>query len=553
MADGSDQPIAFASRSLSKAEKGYAHLDKEGLAIVFGVKKFHHYLFGRKFTICSDHKPLQYIFSASRPTPSLASARIQRWVLTLSAYNYQIQYKPGKDNSNADVLSRLPLPDSQQSVPLPGETILLMNMLENSPVSATQIRTWTINDPVLSRVRNLVLQGWIDTTDEHLQPYQRRKDELSVHTGCVLLGRRVVVPPAGHKRVMEELHQGHPGINRMKGLARGFVWWPGMDQQLENMVKSCPSYQVNQKPPAVAPLYPWEWPQRPWTRLHIDYAGPFQGKMFLITVNAYSKWIDAQVVNAATSFTTVEHLRTLFATHGIPSIIVSDNGSPFTSSEFAEFTKKNGIRHVKVSTYHPSSNRMAERAVRTFKEGMKKLGNSQSIQCRMARVLFQYRITPHSTTGVSPAELLMGQRIRSHLDLVQPNLSNQVELKQEAQKQYHDRHAKSRVFELGNKVFVKNPSSGPPWLSGDIIQIRGPVSYTVKLSDGRIMRKHVDQIRERTVTVDEPKDESFDDFWSAPPAVSHNDAQDTSRTTGPPLRRSTRVRCPPRRYPDQYV
>ena len=108
MKNGSDQPIAFASRSLSKAEKGYAHLDKEGLAIVFGVKKFHQYL----FAICSDHKPLQYIFSATRPTPSQASARIQRWALTLSAYNYHIQYKPGKDNSNADVLSRLPLLES---------------------------------------------------------------------------------------------------------------------------------------------------------------------------------------------------------------------------------------------------------------------------------------------------------------------------------------------------------------------------------------------------------------------------------------------------------
>ena len=317
-------------------------------------------------------------------------------------------YEPLKWPVGLKGLSRLPLPDSPQLVPLPGETILLMDTLESSPVSATQIRTWTTNDLVLSRVRNLALQGWIDTTDEQLQPYQRHKDELSVHTGCVLLGSRVVVPPAGHKQVMEELHQGYPGINRMKGLARGFVWWPGMDQQLENMVKSCPSCQVNQKSPAVAPLHPWEWPQHPWARLHVDYAGPFQGKMFLITVDAYSKWIDAQVVNAATSFNTIEHLiRTLFATHSIPSVIVSDNGSTFTSSEFAEFTKKNGIRHVKVSTYHPSSNGMAERAVRTFKEGIKKLGNSQSLQCCMARVLFQYRITPHSMMGVSPAELLM--------------------------------------------------------------------------------------------------------------------------------------------------
>lgn len=105
----------------------------------------------------------------------------------------------------------------------------------------------------------------------------------------VVIGSHIVVPPAGRNKVMEELHQGHPGITRIKGLARGFVWWPSMDTDLENMVKSCPNCQVNQKSPSVAPLHPWEWPQCPWTRLHIDYAGPFLGKMFLITVNAYSK------------------------------------------------------------------------------------------------------------------------------------------------------------------------------------------------------------------------------------------------------------------------
>ena len=109
--DETEKPIAFASRTLAAAEWKYAHIEKEGLAVVFGVKKFHFYLFGRKFTIYSDHKSLQYLFSESRPVPSLASARIQRWALTLSAYNYVISHRAGTANSNADGLSRLPLPD----------------------------------------------------------------------------------------------------------------------------------------------------------------------------------------------------------------------------------------------------------------------------------------------------------------------------------------------------------------------------------------------------------------------------------------------------------
>ena len=114
MEDGSEKPVAFASRSLAPAEKRYAQLDKEALAIIFGVKKFHHYLFGRYFTICSDHKPFQHLFNENRLIPSLASARIQRWALALSAYEYNIVYKSGNSNANADLLSRLPLPETLQ-------------------------------------------------------------------------------------------------------------------------------------------------------------------------------------------------------------------------------------------------------------------------------------------------------------------------------------------------------------------------------------------------------------------------------------------------------
>ena len=173
--DGTDQPIAFATRTLSKVEQRYAHLDKEGLAIVWGVKKFHQYLFGRLFTIMSDHKPLQHI-SKNKPIPALASARIQLWALTLGAYNYKIQYKPGKENSNADVLSHLPLPESPDNVPLPGETIFLLDTLQGSPVNAAQIRAWMSKDPVLSKVQTMVLQGWTHTSMKQLQPYQQRKD-----------------------------------------------------------------------------------------------------------------------------------------------------------------------------------------------------------------------------------------------------------------------------------------------------------------------------------------------------------------------------------------
>ena len=256
MEDGQDRPVAFASRSLAPAERNYSQLDKEALAIIFGVKKFHDYLFGQRFSILSDHKPLQHLLKETSATPSMASARIQRWALTLGAYDYEIAYKPGDEHANADVLSRLPLPKAPSQVPVPGETMLLMEALDSSPVTASQIKSWTAHNPVLAKVHDLLLRGWQHSDDAALAPYQRRLQELSVHDGCVLWGNRVVVPPPGRVRVIEELHEGHPGVSRMKSLARSVVWWPQMDQEIEDKVKSCSSCQSTRHQPPPAPLHP---------------------------------------------------------------------------------------------------------------------------------------------------------------------------------------------------------------------------------------------------------------------------------------------------------
>ena len=318
MEDHSERPIAYASRTLSSAERKYAQLDKEALSIVFGVKHFHQYLYGRKFVIMSDHKPLQYLLGETRGIPPMASARIQRWAVMLSAYHYEICYRPGVDHANADGLSRLPLPDHVTNVPVPGDVLYLFRTLEGTPIKAAQIRQWTDTDPVLSRVRHNVLKGWVDSDEPGLQPYQSRAAELSVQDGCLLRGSRVIVPKEGREAVMSLLHEGHPGVTRMKQLARGYVWWPGIDKELEFAVKTCAACQENQRSPAKAPMHPWEWPDRPWARVHVDYAGPVKGKMILVIVDAHSKWIEAHTVSAATSQATIDKLQLVFATHGPP-------------------------------------------------------------------------------------------------------------------------------------------------------------------------------------------------------------------------------------------
>ena len=202
MDDGSEKPIAYTSRTLSEAERKYTQVKKEGLAIVHRVKKFHQYLYGRHFTIISDHRPLQYLFNETKAVPAMASARIQRWALTLSAYNYNIQHRPGKQLANADLLSRLPLPGTIAVPPLPGETILLMEALNTSPVTAAKVKIWTDHDPTLSRVKQMILQGWQKVTETAFQPYLQRDRELIVQDDCILWGSRVIIPEEGRERVM---------------------------------------------------------------------------------------------------------------------------------------------------------------------------------------------------------------------------------------------------------------------------------------------------------------------------------------------------------------
>ena len=271
----------------------------------------------------------------------------------------------------------------------------------------------TQKDTILLQVYMYVQNGWPNNiTSSELLPYFRRWQELNSQAGCVLLGSRLVMPLAARKYMLDILHASHPGITRMNALARSYLWWPGLDMEIENKAKHCDACQANQRNPAKAPLHPWVWPKRPWARLHIDFAGPFLNKMFLVTVDAMSKWLDVKPMNCATSASTIAHLTTLFSIHGLP--------------EFKQFLAQNGIYHITSAPYHPSTNGLAERAVQTFKIAMKKSGSS-NLEYNLSKFLFQYRITPHATTGETPSKLLMGRQLRSQLNLVHPYLQQHVE------------------------------------------------------------------------------------------------------------------------------
>ena len=368
--NGERRPIAYASRTLNEHEKRYAQIDKEALAIMFGLKRFHLYLYGRHFTIQTDHKPLERILGPKTAIPSLTAMRLQRWAIILSAFNYNIRSVPSKQNAVADALSRLPLPSTRNDED--SAYHVEERLIHSVPITHKEINHATRVDPALSKVLEYVRQGWPKHVEDlRLKPYFNRRFELSVEQDCLLWGLRVVIPTRYHKDMLQELHSGHPGIVRMKELARSYLWWPNIDQEIEQTVRNCQSCQQVKKPPAVAPLNPWLWPSNPWHRIHIDYAEDENGHYFIL-VDAHSHWPEIYFMPRNTSATaTIAILRELFSKYGLPVHCVSDNGPQFRSEEFAHFLRMNGVKHVRVAPYHAASNGLAERMVQSFKNHMK--------------------------------------------------------------------------------------------------------------------------------------------------------------------------------------
>jgi hypothetical protein len=246
--------------------------------------------------------------------------------------------------------------------------------------------------------------------------------------------------------------------------------------------------------------------------------------------------------SSSTSAVTIERLKQSFASFGLPEQLVTDNGPAFVSDEFQQFMKINGIQHIRTSPHHPASNGQAERAVQVFKSGIKKIQDG-TMSTKLARFLLNYRITPHTVTGQSPAELMFGRRLKTRLDLLRPDLRKVVRDQQSRQKSAHDLRSRPREFAPGSDVFVQNFSSGPTWLAGIILQRRGPVSYLVKLQDGRIFRRHVDHVRVRTSSGNKAlPDQELP--WPDMPTNS-SDSSVPTESGNQPTRRSSRSIRPP--------
>ena len=526
--DGSQKAIYHVSRALTTAESNYSQIEKEGLALIFAVKRFHRFIFGRKFTLMTDHKPLLAIFGSKKGIPIYTANRLQRWALILIMYDFDIKYTSTSEFGHADILSRLIKqvePDQEYIVASIRFEQGINRMAEQStaslPVSFEMITQETQKCPILKQIMQFVSTNWPEkkniVLDSKISEFYSRKEALSIVSESLFFLDRIVVPEKYQKLILKQMHKGHPGMERMKSIARSYVYWPKIDKHIENFVKDCNNCALAAKSPTKTTLQSWPIPSKPWERLHIDYAGPVKGNYFLVVVDAHSKWPEIFPTKSITTTTTINKLSESFATHGLPDVIVSDNGTQFTSENFKNFCLSRGIVHIRTSPFHPQSNGQAERMVDTFKRALKKMeGEEEDIFYNINSFLFSYRSTPNRSApqGKSPAEILIGRKFKTLLDLALPQAAHSTVRNEAMEKQFNIKHgAIYRNFEKGELVYAKVYKDNKSfWKPGVITTRFGNVNYDVKLDKGKTIRSHANQINPRTGATDSSLFELFDTF-----------------------------------------
>ena len=501
------RPLSYASCSLKPAEINYSQIDREGLAVYWATKHYNQFLLGNNFELHTDCSALVRIFGPKHDLGSLASGRLSRWAVALMEYSFTAVHIKGASNNICDNLSRLPVPNPGQltaSLPIsdknpissrdlntavsaqvekriPAEEIMMcVAQLAESPdeqahnvnicsimgysqpaawdvlpLTVAEVAKATAEDLVYGKLLSAIRTGDIDKNDINMKPFVSLFDDFYINQGVILIGSRIVIPYKQQKRLLDELHLTHIGIIKMKSTARDYFWWPAINKQIEDLAGNCSGCNKFRRKPAPS-LCPWPYARNPMERVHIDYC-EYKGKSILVMVDAYSKYIWAQVTNPDTStLTTLSVLYGWFCDRsGFPSTLVSDNGPQFTSKEFAKKMEQWGIKHLLTPPYHPASNGLAEKAVGIIKDKLKKLDSPATpiiLFGNIQAVLRKYRASKNTSTGQTPFELIS----KTPVPVMFPQLQLKQKTNRETETVVDQEEGKfdKRKFNVNDKVLV---------------------------------------------------------------------------------------------------
>ena len=512
------------SRFLTAAEKRYAAIEGEALAVAWGLEQTKYFTQGSpNLVVATDHKPLVKIFG-DRTLDEISNTRLFRLKQRTLPWRFVIQHLPGKTNLAADAASRYPNPDSSgiQTCAADQSERLMMAAISSEAESITTV-SWellaeeTRKDRTLSTLRMAIQEGFSQAYDE-VADFVRYRDSLYISEDVILYQDRVVVPLSLRKTILQGLHAAHQGVSAMQSRAQSIVFWPGMTLDIQDIRSRCRECNRNAPSQAPTPSEPANPPLTPFEQIFADFF-EFAGHHYLVAGDRLSGWCEIFFAPSGTAWSgargLIGCLRSMFSTFGVPDELSSDGGPEFIAGATKDFLKRWKINHRISSAYHPQSNGRAEVAVKTAKRLLRtNVGQNGSLDNdKLLRALLQLRNTPDPDCNLSPAQIIFGRPIRDSLSFInrldkysnphiRPTWREAWASKEDALRtrfsktsEILNEHAKPLMpLKTGDKCFIQNQTGTNPnkWhRTGTVVEVADHDQYIVKVDgSGRLTKRN---------------------------------------------------------------
>ena len=508
------------SRFLSSAEQRYAAIEGEALAVAWALEQTRYFTQGcDNLVVVTDHKPLTKIFG-DRTLDEISNSRLFRLKQRTLPWRLDIAHCPGKTNHAADAASRHPSHSNSPEPPDAMESALLASIRNDAQEVSTIPWSLLARETAADTSLNYIIQSietgksTFDNTDPALGPLWPACESFYAHDGVLLYQDRVVVPSSLRHHILQHLHAAHQGTSTMEQRARAIVYWPGMSRDIRDTRERCADCNRNAPSQAATPPHPSPPPSTPFEAVFADFFD-YGGRHYLVVGDRLSGWVEILSSSAGTdlggSAGLIRHLRSFFATFGVPEELASDGGPEFTAGNTEKFLRLWGVRHRLSSVGFPQSNGRAEVAVKTAKRLlMSNTGPTGNLDHdQFLRAMLQLRNTPDPDCHLSPAQIIFGRPLRDSLTFVnklekfsnphvRPLWRHAWAAKEEALRTRMARTTESlqahskplRPLSIGERVFLQNQQGRHPtkWdRSGTVVESTGYDQYRVKVDgSGRL-------------------------------------------------------------------